>query len=244
TALRMPDWVVGFAVLAAALTWQLRFLPTLLMLTVAIMGLTAWQRHRDNPVVLSVMTVGVPVAAGLLAYIWLAPGIVAAVGSDEWSTVLLLALPPGLATLLTGPVPAATARLAIHWPAVAVALVAPVAVGVVFLRAPILPASALELEPAPGATAASVLRGHVITVDDRTTTLIDGNGRVRFVANATVRSQTLCPENVQVPTSQVYVRGWYAEDSPLEWIAPVPRASKPDPRCLGRPLGPARTAPG
>lgn len=237
TALRMPDWVVGFAVLAAALTWQLRFLPTLLMLTLAIMGLTAWQRHRDNPLVLRVMTVAVPVTAGLLAYVWLAPGIAAAAGRGELSTVLLLLLPPGLAGLLTGPVPAATARLATHWPAVAAALVAPVAIGVVFLRAPILPAAALELDPGEGEPAATVLRGHIITVDDRVTTLLDSSGRVRFVANARVRSQTLCPVDVQVPASEVHVRGWYAEDSALEWIAPVRRLSEPDPRCLGRPAG-------
>ena len=64
---------------------------------------------------------------------------------------------------LAGPVPARYARLATHWPAVLAAVIAPFVVGVVFLRPPILPTSALEITT--GASV-DVLRGQVITVDD------------------------------------------------------------------------------
>lgn len=231
-AARIPDWVVVLAVLGAGLTWQLRFLPGLLAIALSILGLTAWHRHRDNRLVLRVVTVAVPVAAGLLAYLWLAPGIAAAVAAREVSTALLLSAPPVLACFLTGPVPARAARLATHWPAATAALIAPFAVGVVFLRAPILPAAALEVHDAGGST---VLRGHVITVDDRMTTLLDRGGTVQFVPNDRIRSQTLCPDAQQVPRSAVAVRGWHVEDSVLEWLAPVRRPTVPDPRCLGRP---------
>ena len=237
TALRMPDWVVVMAAVLAGITWQLRFLPALLMLVMAILGLTAWQRHRDDRLVLRVVTVAAPVAAAVVAYLWMWPGIVAAVTHAEVSTVLLLAAPPLLALALTGPVPARFARLATHWPAVLAALVAPFVVGAVFLRAPILPGAAVEYDT--GAGPHTVLRGQVITVDDTTTTVLDLEGQVQFVPNGQVRSKTLCPEEQAVPGSAVSVRGWAVEDSVLQWIAPTRRATTLDPRCLGRPLNPA-----
>ncbi len=233
TALRMPDWVVLLAALLAALTWQLRFLPALLLLLLSIIGLTAWQRHRDEPLVLVALTVVVPAVAAVLTYAWLAPGIGAAVRAREWSTATLFVLPPLLALLLTGPVPARFARLATHWPAVGAALLAPLAIGVVFLRAPILPNAAVEVTQGDGRVA--VLNGHIVTVDDTTTTLLDRAGRVRFLANGDVRSKTLCPEAAQAPATVVGVRGWHVEQSALEWIAPARRPEAPDPRCLGRP---------
>ena len=78
TALRMPDWVVVLAAVLAGITWQLRFLPVLLMLLVSILGLTGWQRHPQDRVVLRVVTVAVPVAAAVVTYLWMWPGIVSA----------------------------------------------------------------------------------------------------------------------------------------------------------------------
>jgi hypothetical protein len=234
TALRMPDWVVVLAAVLAGMTWQLRFLPVLFMLLVSILGLTAWQRHRQDRLVLRVVTVAVPVAAALLTYTWMWPGIVSAVTHGEPSTALLLVAPPILGMLLTGPVPVRFARLATHWPAVVAALVAPFVVGAVFLRAPILPNAAVEY--AVGSGPVQVLRGHVITVDDTTTTVLDRAGQVRFVPNGQLRSKTLCPEAARVPASAVTVRGWPVEDSVLEVVAPTRRAVEADPRCMGRPL--------
>lgn len=48
TTVRIPDWVIMLAVLLALLTWQLRFLPSLLMLALAILGLRT--RRRPAPV--------------------------------------------------------------------------------------------------------------------------------------------------------------------------------------------------
>ena len=235
TALRMPDWVVVLAVVLGGITWQLRFLPVLVLLLISIMGVTAWQRHPDDRLVLRIVAFGVPVATAVVVLLWMMPGIVAAFRRGEIATALLLTMPPLLAIGLTGPVPVRYARLATHWPAVIAALIAPFVVGVVFLRAPILPTSALEIT---AGKSLDVLRGQVISVDDMETTILDREGQVHFVPNGNVHSRTICPETAQAPASAVEVRGWPVEDSVLEWVAPTKRTTTADPRCLGRPLNP------
>jgi hypothetical protein len=238
TALRMPDWVVLLAAVLAGFTWQLRLLPVLLMLVVAIMGLTAVQRFDQDRWLLPWITLGVPILVGSLVLIFVAPGIRDALAAGEYSTALLLGVPPLLGPLLTGPVPARAARFATHWPAVGAALVAPLVIGVVFLRAPVLPSSAVEIGP-PGEDVEAVVRGQLIAVDDTSTTVLERGGEVTFLSNDRVRSKTLCPEPAGGPDSVVVVRGWPAESSALAWVAPTPRADEIDPRCLGRPLDPA-----
>lgn len=240
TALRMPDWVVVLAAGLAAFTWQLRMLPTLLMLIVAILGLSARQRHPGERRMLVVATLVVPITAGVLALLWVWPGIRTALAAGEIGTAVLLALPPLLGWLLTGPVPPRAARIATHWPAVAALAVAPVIVGVVFLRAPVLPNSAIEVTapaPEPGSSVVEVVRGQLITVDDTATTILTRGGDVMFVPNDRVRSKTLCPEPVRPRFSRITVRGWAVDQSALEWAAPTrPISTEVDPRCLGRPL--------
>nr|WP_296073718.1 hypothetical protein [uncultured Actinoplanes sp.] len=236
TALRMPDWVVLLAAMLAALTWQLRLLPVLGMLVVAILGLTAAQRFRAERWAMVWITVGVPLLVGALVLVFVWPGVRQALRLGETSTALLLGVPPLLGPLLTGAVPARAARLVTHWPAVGAALVAPLVIGVVFLRAPVLPNSAVEVGPAGGAT--HVVRGQLITVDDTSTTVLESGGLVTFIPNDQVRSKTLCPEPVRPPDSAVSVRGWSVVDSALSWIAPTRRVTEVDPRCLGRALNP------
>ncbi|WP_433366093.1 hypothetical protein ACQPZX_37080 [Actinoplanes sp. CA-142083] len=236
TALRMPDWVVLLATMLAAFTWQLRLLPTLGMLVVSILGSTAVLRFRTERWLMRWITLGVPLLVGALVLIFVWPGVVSALRHGEISTALLLAVPPLLGPLLTGPVPRWSARLVTHWPAVAAALVAPLAVGVIFLRAPVLPNSAVEISSSPGV---QVVRGQLISVDDTSTTMLQSDGEVVFIPNGQVRSKTLCPEPVRPPDSAVDVRGWQIEESALSWIAPTHRDSEVDPRCLGRPLNPS-----
>ena len=84
-----------------------------------------------------------------------------------------------------------------------------------------------------------MIRGQLSAVDDTSTTVLERSGQVTFVANDEVRSKTLCPEPEGGPDSVVVVRGWPAESSALEWVAPTRRATVVDPRCLGRPYKPA-----
>jgi hypothetical protein len=228
--------VVLLSAVLAGLSWQLRLLPTLATLLVSILGLTVVQRFIAPRWVRLWLTLGVPVLVGLLVLIFVWPGIVAAVRAGETSTALMLGVPPLLGPLLTGPVPAWSARLVTHWPAVAAALVAPFVIGVVFLRAPVLPDSAVEVGPDAGPV--RVMRGQLISVDDTSTTMLQSGGQVAFIPNDQVRSKTLCPAQARGPQSSVKVRGWAAEESALSWIAPTQRVTEVDPRCLGRPLKP------
>jgi hypothetical protein len=234
TALRMPDWVVLLAAMLAAFTWQLRLLPVLGMLIVAILGLTAALRFRTERWITVWITVGVPVLTGALVLIFVWPGIEQAVRIGEISTALLLGVPPLLGPLLTGAVPAPTARLVTHWPAGAAALVAPLVIGIVFLRAPVLPNSAVEV-----GNPVHVVRGQLIAVDDTSTTVLEAGGLVTFIPNDQVVSKTLCPEPARPPDSAVSVRGWSVVDSALSWIAPTRQVTEVDPRCLGRPVNPS-----
>ncbi len=142
-------------------------------------------------------------------------------------------MPPLLGPLLTGPVPERFARVATHWPAVAAALVAPFVIGVVFLRAPVLPNSAIEVTDAHGGSV-HVVRGQLITVDDTATTMLDPDGHVQIVPDGQVRSRTLCANAAAAPDTRVVVRGWPADESALGWVAPTMQEPEADPRCLGR----------
>ncbi|MET7421589.1 hypothetical protein [Dactylosporangium sp. NPDC005555] len=227
-ARRIPDWVVVVALVIGALTWQLRFLPLLVMVALSILGLVVRQRAgaAAGP---SVAATGVvlPFAAAVLLYAFLGPAIVTALREGEPVTFVLLALPPLVTPLLTGPVPAWAARPVTHWPAVVAAFAAPFLVGVVFLRAPILPTVAVDTDD-------GLLVGSVITVDDRMTTLLDAGGTVRFVLNEQIQAKVLCDTSERPPASRVDAHGWSVEQTALTWIAPTRRPTPVDPRCEGR----------
>lgn len=236
SALRMPDWVVLLAVALAGFTWQMRLLPTLGLLVVSILGLTAVQRFNAERWVMLWITIGVPILIGVLELIFVWPGMIAAFRMHEYTTGVLLLVPPLLGPLLTGPVPERFAWLFTHWPAVGAALVTPFVIGVVFLRSPVLPDSAVEV--GTSAADARVVRGQLLDVDDVSTTMLRSGGQVVFIPNNQVLSKTLCPETTDPAQSSIPVRGWPAEESALSWVAPTRPVTDVDPRCLGRPLNP------
>ncbi|MGH3655286.1 MAG: hypothetical protein ACRDUA_01380 [Micromonosporaceae bacterium] len=243
---RMPDWVLVLAVVLAGLTWQLRFLPALLMATLMIVGLLARQRYQQRPAVVVGTGLVLPLAAAVAGYLLLAPAIADGFAAGELVNALLLLLPPGMAVLLTGPVPVSAAQAVTRGAAIGAVVLAPVLIGVIFLRAPILPTTAIELDDPrlctpPGqrsAAATCVVRGQIIAVDDRMTALLRDDGSVLFVANGTVSSQTLCATPEQASSSTVRVRGWHIEQAALDWMVPRSTLGAPDPRCQGRPLEP------
>jgi hypothetical protein len=235
-SLRIPDWVVLVVVVLATLTWQLRFLPMLLMATVAIVGLSVRDRYGSYRWQVGAACVVLPLLAAAGVYAWVGPAIVQAFDQGEIVTALLLLAPIGLTPLLTGPVPSRVARLVTHWPAMVAVLLAPFLIGAVFLRTPILPAIAMEVRAEGADQPLRIVRGHVIVVDDRMTTVLDTAGTVQFVLNEHVVSKTLCPESRYVPTSMIDVHGWPVEQTALEWIAPARGPRSADPRCHGRPI--------
>ena len=226
-ARRIPDWVVVVALVIGGLTWQLRFLPLLVMVALSILGLVVRQRAAGVGAAAAATGVVLPFVAAVLEYTFLGPAIVAALREGEPVTFVLLALPPLVTPLLTGPVPAWAARAVTHWPAVVAAFAAPFLIGVVFLRAPILPTVAVDTDD-------GLLVGSVITVDDRMTTLLDTGGTVHFVLNDSVQAKVLCDAGDRPPASTVDAHGWSVEQTALSWIAPARRPTPPDPRCEGR----------
>jgi hypothetical protein len=230
---RMPDWVLILSGLVAVVTWQLRFLPALLMLALMITGLLAWIRYGGW--VWRILGLALPAVVAVAEYVWFGGAIAAAARAGEVVTTVLLVLPPVVTFALTGPVPAAAARPVAARTALFAGLLAPFIVGALFLRTPVLPSIALEIDR-PGGRPPEVVRGFVIDVDDTATTLLDEQGLVRFVPNGQVRSKTLCPGPGEPPASVVDVHGWPVEQTLLGWVAPAQRRPVDDPRCRGRPL--------
>lgn len=228
---RTPDWAVAFTAMWAALTWQLRFLPALVLVVLAIAGLTVRDRSGDRPRLVRWTCVVLPCVVAVALLVLFVPSVVAAFAHGEVTLALLLVLPPALTPLLTGPVPARAARVVTHAPAAVAALVGPFLLIVIFLRTPVLPSIALELH------SRDVVLGYALTVDDTMTTLLDDSGAVRFVPNTGVSAKVLCGGAEEVPVSVVAVHGWHVEKSMLEWALPS-REPRPaaDPRCAGRPL--------
>ncbi|MFC7550416.1 hypothetical protein [Plantactinospora sp. GCM10030261] len=236
---RTPGWVYAAAVALAALTWQLRFLPMLLMLAVWLMALRTRHLYPDGRVRARVFCVVLPVLAAAGAYLVLGPAIAAAVRAGEAVTALLLAVPPAAGPALTGPIPARAAPAVTQVAAYLVAVVAPLVMGAVFLRAPILPGAAIEVGDPAASTSGEMVLGQVITVNDRMTIVLDRRGTVRFVPNERVRGQVLCTETAAIPFSAVRVHGWPVEETALNWVMPRRPPADPDPRCAGRLPGPA-----
>jgi hypothetical protein len=242
---RLPRWVLGLAVLLAALTWQIRFLPTLQMAVLMIVGLDARRRYPRHSTTRQFIGVAVPIATAVLSYAWWWPGIQQAFGAGETVNGMLLLVPPGIAVLLTGPAPHWAARAVIRGTAIGAALLGPLLFIVMFSRAPILPNVAMEVtdpatcrlvEQEPDDEPTCVLLGEIITVDDRMTALLRPDGAVLFVPNEARKSQVLCATGAGTPASRVAVHGWHLENRLLVLIIPPARPPPPDPPCQGRTL--------
>ncbi|MFY1618543.1 hypothetical protein [Micromonospora sp. WMMD736] len=258
---RTPGWVISAAVALGALTWQLRFLPSLLMLGLWLLALRTRYLHPDQPIRILFVSVALPLAAAVLAYSVLGPAIWTAYREGELATAALLAVPPAATLLLTGPIPGWIAPALTHGLAFTVAAVLPVVMGAVFLRVPVLPTAAIEVRPKKAAesdpaapTAASptpaptrppgsdgtaqdgrdVVLGALITVTDTSTIVLDRTATVRFLPNDWVESQVLCPQAAAVPYSLVSVGGWPVEETALDWMMPRRPVADPDIRCEGR----------
>jgi hypothetical protein len=233
--MRTPTWVSVPAVVLAALSWQLRFLPGLLLLVLLILALEVRRRFGPKAFVTAATGAAVPIAAAVLVVVWVAPAVRSALFSaGEPATALLLLLPPLAAPFLTGPIPVRVARWLLPGLATALALVAPLLLGNSYLRAPVLPRVAIQYSATRGtAQVQLVQRGSLVAVDDRFTTVIDAGGQVHFLAGTRITDQVLCSTGRPPPTSAVSVHGWPVEQSVLSWAAPSPRQVEADPRCRG-----------
>ncbi|MEU7574612.1 MULTISPECIES: hypothetical protein [unclassified Micromonospora] len=238
---RTPGWVATAAVALGALTWQLRFLPTLLMLALCLLALRTRYLYPDRPNRILLVSVAIPLAVAVLEYAALAPAAWTALHVGEPTTAVLLVVPPAATVLLTGAIPGWIAPAVTHGLAYAVAAVLPLVTGAVFLAAPVLPTTAVEVAPpasetatGDGEVASEVVLGALITVTDTSTIMLDRAAVVRFLPNDHVRSQVLCPQARPVPYSVVTVHGWPVEETVLDWMMLRRPVTVQDVRCDGR----------
>ncbi|MFF5110825.1 hypothetical protein [Streptosporangium sp. NPDC000509] len=237
SAQRLPGWVVVLAVAMGVCTWQLRFLPTLAMMSLALLGLTVRERFPDHEELRTTFCYALPVIAAVLSYVMLWPAIVSAFTARDVATAILLTLPPVFAALLTGPVPEAPARVLTHGIAIGMAVFTPFLVGVVVMRAPILPLIAIQIsvESPTAKRPAEVVVGYMVASDDQMTTVLKRDGAVEFIQNDRLQSKVLCPDPGEVPRTWVNLHGWYVEQSVISWLAPASQRTSADSRCEGRP---------
>lgn len=217
---RTPVWVTVPAAGVAALSWQLRFLPALLMLVLTIAGLELRYRPRTaapvGPAWTAFSALAVLPVAG-----WLAPAAYHAIADHgDVVTAVLLVGPLAVAPVLPGPVPARVARWLLPGLATAVMIAVPVLLGGRYLEAPVLPRIAVRHQPP--AAAEQVQRGTLVAVDDRFLTVLDAAGRVHFIRTDQVLGQVLCSTGPEPPTTPSAAHGWQVEQSVLSWAAPNP----------------------
>lgn len=205
-----PAWFVAAAFGLAGITWPIMYLPLLLPAIAAAFQLSPLRIH-PHPVVR-----GGLVAAVLTGYAWLVAGTV----RDAWVqgevlVVLLFVAPPVLALFVPGPVPVVTARpfALLVQPAV-LALLLWTALPVI--TTPVLPLTVTTVATSGGSD--EDIRGHVISVDDVHTVILEERGGVRYVPVDRIESQVLCPTEGELPRYRLRLRDIHIEDSLLEGV--------------------------
>jgi hypothetical protein len=222
-------WVKLAAFGFAALTWQVLYLPLLVLAGCAAFDLRpSWRSGTRIAWLAAIIGYALlfgPVAVGAILNGYLLPA------------VLVLATPVLIALGATRPMPAqlapAAARIAqVSAVVLFLAALAPVVV------APVLPLSVLTVGP-QAAQGTQFLRGSVVEANDATTAILLEDGGVEFVRTASVQARVLCPDRGQTPRYRLWLYGVHVEDSLLQGIG---RARRPvqvvAPRC--RKTGPSR----
>lgn len=205
-----PAWFVASVFGLAVVTWQLMYLPLLLPALAAAFQLTPWRVH-PHPAVRALL-----IAGTLSAYAWLvSPTVRDAWAQREILVVLLFTAPPLLAIFVPGPVPAITARpFALLVQPTVLALLLWTALPVV--TTPVLPLTVTTVTDRDGSSEG--VRGHVISVDDVHTVILEEQGGVRYVPVDRIESQVLCPTEGELPRYRLRLRDIHIEDSLLEGL--------------------------
>ncbi|MGI5212936.1 hypothetical protein [Plantactinospora sp. CA-290183] len=205
-----PAWVVVASFGVALATWPILYLPLLLPAAAA-----AFQFHPTSLDERRVPRLAL-LAALLTAYaLLLLPTLREAWGQREFFPVLAFAAPPLLALFVSGSIPAAVARpLALVTQVTVLGMLAWTALPVI--TTPVLPLTVTTVQDGAGGT--EDIRGHVITVDDASTVILQERGGVRYVPVDRVESQVLCPTEEELPRHRLRVRDFHVEDSLLEGL--------------------------
>ncbi|MFY1674698.1 hypothetical protein ACN27G_32975 [Plantactinospora sp. WMMB334] len=228
-----PPWLVIASFAVALATWPILYLPLLLPAFAAAFQLSP--ARLDERRIPRLLLLG-----GLLAgyAVVMLPTLLDAWDLREIFAVLVIAAPPLLALLVSGPVPVTVARpLAMTAQTAVLAMLCWAALPVI--TTPVLPLTVTTIRvgddgtgaaagpepdtgpPAAPATAPETggmerIRGHVITVDDVSMVILQERGGVRYVPAGQVEAQVLCPTEEELPRYRLRVQGFHVEDSLLE----------------------------
>ncbi|AVT36262.1 hypothetical protein [Plantactinospora sp. BB1] len=224
-----PPWVVIASFAVALATWPILYLPLLLPAFAAAFQLSpARLDERRIPRLLLL-------AALLAGYaVLMLPTLGDAWRQRELFATLVIAAPPLLALLVTGPVPVAVVRPLAMTVQVAV-LVMLCWAALPVITTPVLPLTVTTVRtvddgtgatpaapeagpaaPDPAAGEVERIRGHVITVDDVSMVILQERGGVRYVPTGGVEAQVLCPTEEELPRYRLRIHGFHVEDSLLE----------------------------
>ncbi|MEO3925311.1 hypothetical protein ABGB07_15800 [Micromonosporaceae bacterium B7E4] len=224
-----PPWVVIASFAVALATWPILYLPLLLPAFAAAFQLSP--ARLDERRIPRLLLLGALLAGYAVLML---PTLADAWKQREAFAVLVVAAPPLLAMLVTGPVPVGVARpLAMTAQLAVLAMLCWAALPVI--TTPVLPLTVTTIRAAddgtgatppasdggpvaPGAEADDVerIRGHVITVDDVSMVILQERGGVRYVPTARVEAQVLCPTEEELPRYRLRIHGFHVEDSLLE----------------------------
>lgn len=216
-----PMWFVIVVIVVALATWQLLYLPLLLLAVVAMFQLGP-ARLSPRPIIRILV-----VCAFLVGYAWLiGPTVADAMALGEYLVIALLVAPVVLALGVTGPIhPIAVRPLAVFAPLIMLGVMLWTAYSVV--TTPILPTTVTTIDapaepgqPVFGSSRARTedIRGHVISVDDLYAAILQEHGGVRYVPLDDVRAQVLCPSEEELPRYRLWVHGFHIEDSIFEGL--------------------------
>ncbi|MFC6015508.1 hypothetical protein ACFP2T_04765 [Plantactinospora solaniradicis] len=203
-----PPWLVVATFAVALATWPILYLPLLLPALAAALQFSP--DRLDERRVPRLLLLG-----GLLAgyaYLML-PTLWDAWQQRETFAVLVIAAPPVLALFVSGPIPPVVARplaMTAQWTVLAMLCWAALPV----ITTPVLPLTVTTVRADADAT--EDIRGHVITVDDVSTAILEERGGVRYVPADQVVAQVLCPTEGELPRYRLRVRDFHVEDSLLE----------------------------
>lgn len=203
-----PTWLVVASFTVALATWPILYLPLLLPALAAALQFSP--DRLDERRVPRLLLLG-----GLLAgyaYLML-PTLWDAWQQREIFAVLVIAAPPVLALFVSGPIPPIVARpLSMTAQVAVLAMLCWAALPVI--TTPVLPLTVTTVRVDADST--EDIRGHVITVDDVSTVILEERGGVRYVPVDQVEAQVLCPTEGELPRYRLRIRDFHVEDSLLE----------------------------
>jgi hypothetical protein len=234
-SIRIPLFVLLGSVILAAFTWEIQFLPILLMLLLMLGTVELKLRFPARAGLVSFCMLAVGVGAIVLFYVLCWPMVQEATVGTDILLIRLLGLLPPLGLLVQGPLPTVIARGMTNVLVVAFAVGLSAIVVLEFVRIPILPVMAVEvLDSAQGSVSDQVLSGYIISMDERMMTFLDLKGALHFVSNDSIVSKTLCRDYSRAPYTDLTLRGRNIEESVLEASGLHKERLEMDQRCYGR----------